>query len=131
MTSKSILAITAVLLMGAAAAQAETYQGVHPLTHDATRAAEHVQAVAAAHSPDPFAEGSAAGIPSRISTDTTRSAVRQQAVLAAHLPNPYADGYDASQLVPGFVSTASRASVRAQAVATAHSPKRNVWGESF
>lgn len=131
MTSKSIFAITAALLLGAAAAQAETYQGVHPLTHDASRAAERVQAFEAAHSPDPYAEGSEAGVPVRFSSDSSRAEVRQQAVLAAHLPNPYADGYDASQLVPGFVSTASRASVRAQAVATAHSPKRNVWGESF
>ena len=130
MNRKSILAVGALLILAAAGAQAETYDGVHPLTHDASRAQVRAEAVVAAHSPDPYADGFDAGVPETISSDIARTMVRQEAVVAAHSPDPYADGFDAG--VPmQTVSDISRASVRAQAIATSHSPTLNVWSEAF
>lgn len=130
MNRKSILAVGALLVLVAAGAQAETYDGVHPLTHGASRAQVRAEAVVAAHSPDPYAEGFDAGVPAATASDVARATVRSEAVVAAHSPDPYADGFDAG--VPAsLVSDISRASVRAQAVATSHSPKLNVWGEAF
>lgn len=130
MNTKSILTAAAILLAGAAGAHAETYQGVHPLTHDATRSQTYTQAVIAAHGPDVYADGYGAGVPVRIVGDVSRQQVREQAVAAAHGPDPYADGYGEGVQAP-LASGISRASVHAQAVAVAHSPTLNVWGEAF
>ena len=125
-----ILCSMALLGLLVAGAQAETYDGVHPLTDSASRSEVRAEAVVAAHSPDPYADGFNAGVPAEFVSTVSRGAERAQAVEAAHSPDPYADGYGAD--VPFAIhSTASRANVRAQAVQTAHSPKLNVWGEEF
>ncbi len=130
MKSKTLLAIAVLGLLGAAGAQAENYDGVHPLTHSANRAEVRAEAVVAAHSPDPYADGFYAGVPEQIHSTIARSTVRGEAVVAAHGPDPYADGYNAG--VPqAIASTADRSTVRAQAVATAREPRLNVWGEAF
>lgn len=130
MKSRTSLLIGLIGLVAAAGASAEAYDGVHPLTHSASRAEVQAEAVVAAHSPDPYAEGFNAGVPATFVSSVDRSTVRAQAVVAAHSPNPYADGYGAD--IPStFISTANRTVVHQQAVATAHSPKLNVWGEAF
>lgn len=130
MKTQSILAIAALLLVGAAGAQAETYDGVHPLTHSASRAQVRAEAVVAAHSPDPYAEGFDAGVPESVNSTIARATVRQQAVVAAHSEDPYDEGYNAG--VPATtVSSANRADVKAQAVATARAPRLNVWGKAY
>ncbi|OUM01719.1 helicase SNF2 [Variovorax sp. JS1663] len=115
-----ILAAAALCLVGAA--HAETYQGVHPLTSSNSRATVRVEAIEAAHEPDPYAEGYGADVPVAIVSTADRSDVRTEAVVAAHGPDPYAEGYGAG--VPEVIaSSADRAAVRAQAVAVAHHPE--------
>ena len=116
-----ILTVAALCLLGAAGAQAETYQGVHPLTSQNSRAAVHAEAVAAAHSPDPYAEGYGADVPATIVSTADPAAVHSEAVVAAHSPDPYADGAESG--IPAVIaSTTDRATVHAQAVAVAHHP---------
>jgi hypothetical protein len=121
MKAPKILAVAALCLLGAAGAQAETYQGVHPLTTQNSRAAVHAEAVVAAHSPDPYAEGYGADVPAAIVSTADPAAVHSEAVVAAHSPDPYADGAEAG--VPAVItSSTDRATVHAQAVAVAHHP---------
>lgn len=116
-----ILTVAALCLLGAAGAQAETYQGVHPLTHMRSRAEVHAEAVVAAHSPDPYAEGYGAEVPATIVSTADPAAVHAEAVVAAHSSDPYAEGADAG--VPAvFASSTDRATVHEQAVAVAHHP---------
>ena len=116
-----ILTVAALCLLAAAGAQAETYQGVHPLTHLNSRAAVHAEAVVAAHSPDPYATGYGADVPAAIVSSADPATVHAEAVVAAHSPDPYAEGYDAG--VPAVIaSSTDRATVHAQAVAVAHHP---------
>ena len=130
MKVKSLATIALVSILAAAGAQAETYDGVHPLTSQASRSAVRSGAVLAAHSPDPYDDGADAGPPERFVSTVSRSTERAQAVEAAHSPDPYADGFDAG--VPSTISSdTTRAAVRAQAVKAAHQPKLNVWGEAF
>ena len=116
-----ILAVAALCLLGAAGAQAETYQGVHPLTSVNSPAAVRAEAVQAAHSPDPYAEGYGADVPATIVSSADTAAVHAEAVAAAHSPDPYAEGYDAGPPAV-FASLIDRATVQAQAVAVAHHP---------
>jgi hypothetical protein len=130
MKSNRILAIAALSLLAAAGAQAENYDGVHPLTHSASRAEVKAQAVVAAHSADPYAEGFDAGPAAPISSEVARADVKQQAVVAAHSADPYADGFDAG--VPeAIASDVDRSAVHSQAVATARESRLNVYGKSF
>jgi hypothetical protein len=117
-TSKIIAAATLSLLV-AAGAQAETYQGVHPLVSSANRAEVKAQAVIAARSADPYAEGASSRVTPALVASTDRSVVRREAVAAAHGPDPYADGYGqgVTRVLPG---TVERATMRAQARAAAH-----------
>jgi len=121
MKAPKILTVAALCLLAAAGAQAETYQGVHPLTTQNSRAAVRAEAVVAAHSPDPYADGYGADVPATIVSTANPAAVHEEAVVAAHSPDPYAEGYGAD--VPAVIaSTADRAAVHAQAVAVAHHP---------
>jgi hypothetical protein len=130
MNSKKILAVAVLSLLAAAGANAEEYDGVHPLTHSASRAQVHAEAVIAAHSPDPYAEGYGAGVPPVFNSTLARATVYQEAVAAAHSPDPYAEGYGAG--VPEvFISSIDRRAVKSQAVAAARAPRLNVWGEAF
>lgn len=126
-----ILAVAALCMLGAVGAQAETYQGVHPLTNSYSRASVRAEAVVAAHSPDPYAEGYGAGVPAAIVSSVDPAAVHSEAVVAAHSPDPYADGYGAE--VPAVIaSSADRSTVHAQAVAMAHHPDPfwSLWPQS-
>jgi hypothetical protein len=121
MKAPKILTVAALCLLGAAGAQAETYQGVHPLSTLNSRAAVNAQAVVAAHSPDPYAEGYGADVPAAIVSSIDPATVHAAAVAAAHSPDPYAEGYDAG--VPAVLaSSTDRATVHEQAVAVAHHP---------
>lgn len=117
MKTSKIIAAVALTLLAAAGAQAETYDGVHALTRDANRAQVQAQAVVAAHSDNPYAEGANSGVLT-IASSTDRSAIRAQAVAAAHSANPYADGYGQGVLTLTG-STLDRATVRAEARAAA------------
>ena len=88
MKSNRILAIAVLSLFAAAGAQAETYDGVHPLTHSASRAEVKTQAVVAAHSADPYADGFDAGAPAPIVSEVARNEVKADAVVAAHSADP-------------------------------------------
>jgi hypothetical protein len=122
MKVSKILTVAALCIVGIGAAQAESYQGVHPLTHDRSRAAVRAEAVVAAHSPDPYADGYGADVPATIVSTADPAAVHSEAVVAAHSPDPYADGYGAG--VPAVIaSSADPAAVHAQAVAVAHDPE--------
>lgn len=85
MKTSKLIAAAALSVLAAAGAHAETYDGVHPLTTANSRADVNAQAVVAAHSGNPYGEGSNAGVQVFAST-TDRSAVQAQAVAAAHNP---------------------------------------------
>lgn len=120
MNTRNIIAVAALSLLATVGAQAETYNGVHPLVSANSRADVQAQAVVAARSANPYADGANSGPAQVIAGNVDRSVVRAQAVAAAHAPNPYADGYDAGN---AFVanSTVDRAAVRAEARAAARS----------
>ena len=88
MKTKNILAAAALALLAAAGAQAETYDGVQPLTTLNNRSAVQAEAVAAAHGPDLYADGYGADVAAPVLTASTdRAGVRSEAVAAAHAPN--------------------------------------------
>lgn len=130
MKSNRILAAAVLSLLAIAGAQAENYDGVHPLTHSASRAEVKAQAVVAAHSANPYAEGYDAGPAAPIASEVARTEVKQEAVVAARSADPYAEGYDAG--VPQVIaSDLNRSTVRAQAAAAARAPRLNVYGVSY
>ena len=119
MNASKILSAVAVALMAiAGSAHAESYDGVHQLSSATSRADVSSQAVVAAHSANPYADGANAGPASLIASTTSRAEVRAQAVAAAHTDNPYADGYT-SRAAPVLASNIDRATVRAAARAAA------------
>jgi type IV secretory pathway TrbL component len=120
MTASKILSAVAVALMAVAgSAHAESYEGVHPLTSGVSRAEVASEAVAAAHSADPYATGAQSG-PARAFVSTASvDAVRAEAVAAARSADPYAEGAS-SGVAPLIASTVDRATVRAAARAAAH-----------
>ncbi len=85
MKTSKIIAAAALALFAAAGAQAETYEGVHALTSSASRAEVQAQAVTAAHSDNPYAEGANSGVQVVAST-ADRAVVRSEAVASAHNP---------------------------------------------
>ena len=119
MKTSKFIAAAALSLLGAVGAQAETYQGVHAPVSSNSRADVRAQAVIAAHSENPYAEGVSSRAAPRLFASTDRSAVRAEAVAAAHSANPYGEGYGqgVASVSPGNVD---RATVRAQARAAAH-----------
>jgi hypothetical protein len=102
MNTKQRLALCAgaVAMLGAAGAvHAETYEGVQSIAPQASRADVRAEAVAAAHSDNPYADGANSGPAPLTASSTSRAAVRAEAVAAAHSDNPYAEaghGRDAS-----------------------------------
>lgn len=115
-TSKIIAAAAAVSLLAAIAAQAETYEGVHAPVSVNQRGDVRSQAVVAAHSDNPYAEGVSSRVAPRLNSSVARTYVRNDAVVAAHSANPYAEGY--GQGVGSVaVGVVDRASVRSQAFA--------------
>jgi len=86
MTKSKLFAVAAVALLTAAgAAQAETYEGVHPQTSALNRADVQAQAVAAAHAKDQnVVRGSRGAETVAVSRD--RAEVREEAIAAAAQP---------------------------------------------
>lgn len=111
--SKLLAAVSLALLAATGAAHAETYEGVHPLSHGLSRAEVAQQGVVASHSADPYAEGADAGIKAPIASSAPRAAVRAEAVAAAHSANPYAEGANAG------VASVSRSGVDRETVRAA------------
>lgn len=87
MKTSRLVAAAALSILAAAGAQAETYDGVHPLTTANSRAEVNAQAVIAAHSENPYAEGYSAGVAPVMTASADRATVRAEAVAAAHAPN--------------------------------------------
>ena len=118
MKTSKIIAAAALSLLAAAGAQAETYEGVHAPVSANSRAEVRDQAVVAAHSENPYAEGVSSRVAPALVASTDRAGVRNQAVAAAHSANPYADGY--GQGVSSVAATTvDRATLRAEARAAA------------
>ncbi len=79
--ARRILGVSALFLLGAAAAQAETYEGVHPASGALSRADVHATAVAAAH--DPMSNvPSGSRVAPALKNPTTRAQVQAEAVRA-------------------------------------------------
>ncbi len=88
MKTSKIIAAAALSILAAAGAQAETYEGVHAPVTVNSRAEVNAQAVVAAHSANPYAEGyAAAAAPVMLASARDRADVRAEAVAAAHAPN--------------------------------------------
>lgn len=120
-TKQRIAALSAIafaMLGAAGAVHAETYEGVHPITSSISRADVRAEAVAAARTDNPYADGASAGPAPVIASSTSRAAVRAEAVAAAHNDNPYAEAAS-SGVAPMVASTVDRATVRAAARAAA------------
>ncbi|OUM02835.1 helicase SNF2 [Variovorax sp. JS1663] len=118
MKTSKIIAAAALSLLAAVGAQAETYDGVHPLVYGKSRAEVRADAVVAAHSDNPYAEAVSSRVAAPLLASGPRAIVRNEAVAAAHGPNPYAEGYGqgVTSVQAGIVD---RTTVRAQARATA------------
>ncbi|GAC1390528.1 MAG: hypothetical protein NVSMB34_04170 [Variovorax sp.] len=88
-TSQIIAA--ALSILAAAGAQAETYDGVHALTNQRSRAEVGAEAVVAARSGNPYGEsGTSVATPAQGST-LARSTVLAEAYATAHAPNQNLD----------------------------------------
>ena len=118
MNTRNILAAAALSLLATVGAQAETYNGVHPLVSANSRAEVQAQAVAAARSDNPYADGATAGPAQVLVGNIDRATVRSQAVAAARSDNPFGESY-ASGVASLTGSTLDRATVRAEARAAA------------
>jgi predicted secreted protein len=86
MKTSKILAAAALSILAAAGAQAETYEGVQALTSQRARAEVTGEAVVAAHSANPYAEGSSSVPAPAVLASTDRARVRAEAVAASHDP---------------------------------------------
>ena len=124
MKTSNYIATAAVSLLAAfgvlvgAGARAETYQGVHAPVSANNRADVRAQAVIAAHSENPYAEGVSSRVAPRLVASTDRATVRAEAVASARSANPYAEGYGQG-VASVSVGTVDRAALRAQARAAA------------
>ena len=118
MKTSNIIAATALSLLAAAGAQAETYDGVHAPVSANSRADVRAQAMVAARSENPYAEAVSSRVAPVMTASTGRTAVRNEAVAAAHGTNPYAEGYGQG-VAHVTTGTMDRASVRTQARAAA------------
>jgi hypothetical protein len=116
--SKLLSAVAVALVAATGAVHAETYEGVHRLTAAESRADVASQAVAAAHSADPYAEGANARVAQAVS-QRSRDEVRAEAVAAAHNPDAFSEAASAGMtyVAAGAVDPAG---VRAEARAAAH-----------
>lgn len=85
MKTSKIIAAAALSLLAVAGANAETYDGVHPLTTANSRAEVQGGAVAAARAGNAYGDAANAGVETVAST-ANRATVREEAVAAAHNP---------------------------------------------
>ena len=91
MKTSNIIAAAALSLFAVAGAHAEQYEGVHPLTHGASRADVSAQAVAAARAGNVYGDGQSFNVAPVLTASVDRSVVRAEAVAAAHAPNQNLD----------------------------------------
>lgn len=100
--------IAALSLVVAGSAAAETYEGVHPLTTERARADVVAEAVVAAHSPDPYAEGASSGVAPMLQFPTSRRLVQAEAVKTAQAPNQNLDAkaFFNSEIPPQYNNSA-------------------------
>lgn len=92
MKTSKLLAAAALSMLAAVGVQAETYEGVHALTHEQDRSAVQAEAVVAAHTANPYSDGAWAGVAPALSSSLARSTVRNEAYATAHAPNQNLDG---------------------------------------
>ena len=85
MKTSKIIAAAALSILAAAGANAETYDGVHQPVSANSRAEVNAQAVIAARSANPYAEG--AGSAPLVVSARDRAEVHAEAVAHAHRPN--------------------------------------------
>jgi hypothetical protein len=87
--------LSVVALFTAAQAQAEEYQGVLQTHSTLSRSAVQAQAVAAAHSADPYADGASSGVVAALPSSLDRSVVQSEARAVAHAPaqNLYVEAF--------------------------------------
>ena len=85
--TSNCLAAATLSILAAACAHAETYDGVHPPTTVNSRTDVNAQAVTAAHSANPYADGYSAGVAPAMAASADPAAVLAEAVAAAHRPN--------------------------------------------
>jgi len=85
MKTSKILAAAALTIL-AAGAQAETYDGVHALTSQRARVEVASEAVVAAHTANPYAEGASSVPAPVVFASTDRARVKAEAVATAHDP---------------------------------------------
>ena len=91
MKTSKIIAAAALSILAAAAAQAETYQGVQAPVSANSRAEVNAQAVVAARSENPYADGVSSRVAPALTASADRAAIRSQAVATAHEPNQNLD----------------------------------------
>jgi hypothetical protein len=91
MNASKIIAAAALSILAAAGAQAETYDGVHAPVSANSRADVNAQAVAAARSESPYAEGVSSRVAPVLAASVDRSVVSAQAVATAHEANQNLD----------------------------------------
>jgi hypothetical protein len=86
MKTSTLIAAAAVALFAAAGAQAETYEGVQPLTNQRARAEVAAEATVAAYSANPYADGANDSVVAATNGSVDRGAIRAEAVAKAHDP---------------------------------------------
>lgn len=106
MKTLNIIAAAALSVLAAAGAHAETYDGVHPLTSANNRADVQAEAVVAAHSADPYADGASADAPPMVAASTDRARMQAQAVATAHAPNQnlHVEAFETSVIPQQFMN---------------------------
>ncbi|MDM0117486.1 helicase SNF2 [Variovorax sp. J22R133] len=114
-----ILAGAALAVLSVVGAQAETYDGVLTIHSVRSRAEVKAEAVTAAHSEDPYAEGAQSHVAALPTNPVARNIVRSDAVATAHGPDRYADGYGQG-VTPPTAGSIDRSTVRAEARFAAH-----------
>jgi hypothetical protein len=91
MKTSKIIAAAALSILAAAGAQAETYDGVHATVSANSRAEVDAQAVVAARSENPYAEGVSSRVAPALTASADRAAIQAQAEATAHEPNQNLD----------------------------------------
>jgi hypothetical protein len=91
MKTSKFVAAAALSLLAAVGAQAETYQGVQAPVSANSRAEVNSQAVVAARSANPYAEGASSAVTPALTASADRATVQADAVATAHAPNQNLD----------------------------------------
>jgi hypothetical protein len=91
MKASMVLAVAVVGLVSAAAANAETYEGVHQAQSSVLRADVDAQALSASRAGNAYGEAAASGVAPPTASSTDRSAVHKDAVAASRARNQNLD----------------------------------------